>query len=222
VVAHISACATRDCIRLLKHARDHADAVLLLPPYYYARGEEAGVLAFFREVIAAGRLPVYLYNFPEHTQFEITPAMFRVLAGEFEHVAGIKDSGGRLDVSQEYKRMAPRLQVMVGSDRCALEVLQIGLDGSVTGCGNPVPEFLVKLTKEYTSGRHDEAGATQRAFNRFTTFREELKIKEIPLVKAALSVRIPGFGPYARPPFITVDTAGLERVRPGLHECLPK
>ncbi len=220
VVAHVSACATRDCIRLLGHARDHADAALLLPPYYYARVEAAGVLAFFREVIAASRVPVYLYNFPEHTQFEIPPAMLRTLADEFEHLAGIKDSGGKIDVSQAYKQTAPRLQVMVGSDRRALEVLRLGLDGSVTGCGNPVPEFLVRLTQQHAAGRHDEADATQRAFDVFTTFREGLAIREIPLVKAALSARIPGFRPYVRPPFVTADDAALDRISAGLRECL--
>lgn len=218
IVNHISSCSSRDCRMLLDHSRDRADAVLLLPPFYYANVEEAGCLAFMREVLAQNTMPAFLYNFPEHTQFRISPEMLRLLSAEFESLVGIKDSGGDLRVSRAYKQAAPRLQVFVGSDRWALEVLKMGLDGSVTGCGNPVPEFPAALHARFVSGDVEAAARAQQAFDRWTDFREALPINHLSVTKAGLAARIPNFPPYVRPPFVTADPASIERVREALKE----
>lgn len=205
VISHVSSCCDRDCRTLLEHARDHADAALLLPPFYYAHAGEAGCLAFLRAVLREATIPVYLYHFPEHTQMPISPEMFGVLAAEFEHLAGIKDSGGDLQVSRAFKQAAPGRQVFVGSDRGALQVLLEGLDGSVTGCGNPVPEFLVTLQERFAAGSLEAARTVQASFDGWTDFREGLPVKDLPMVKAALGARVPGFPPYVRPPFLTAE-----------------
>jgi 4-hydroxy-tetrahydrodipicolinate synthase len=220
VINHISACSTRDCRTLFDHGRDHADAALLLPPFYYAGIDEAGCTAFMREVLGHGTLPVYLYNFPEHTQCTIGPDMFRSLSKEFAHLAGIKDSGGNLQVSQAYKEAAPGSQVFVGSDRWALDVLRRGLDGSVTGCGNPTPEFLVRLHSQWMAGDEETAARTQQAFDVWTTFREGVPINHLPLTKAALGARIPKFPPHVRPPFVDADEASVKLIRSRLQEII--
>jgi dihydrodipicolinate synthase/N-acetylneuraminate lyase len=218
IVNHISACSSRDCRMLLDHSRAHADAVLLLPPFYYAGIEEAGCLAFLREVLSHSRLPAFLYNFPEHTQFQIKPGMLRMLSDEFESVVGIKDSGGDLRVSEAYRKAAPGLQVFVGSDRGAMEVLKLGLDGSVTGCGNPVPELLMAVAAQFVAGDQEQAALAQRRFDRWTDFREGLPANHLSVTKAGLAARIPGFPPYVRPPFVTADEGCLGLVRSGLKE----
>jgi dihydrodipicolinate synthase/N-acetylneuraminate lyase len=218
IVNHISSSSSRDCRMLLEHSRDHADAVLLLPPFYYANIEEAGCLAFFREVLAKNRLPAFLYNFPEHTQFQISPDMLRLLSAECESLVGIKDSGGDLQVSKAYKQAAPSIQVFVGSDRWALEVLKMGLDGSVTGCGNPVPELLVAVHTRFMSADDEAAAQAQQSFDRWTDFREGLPVNHLSVTKAGLAARIPGFPPHVRHPFVTADPASIECVRKALKE----
>jgi dihydrodipicolinate synthase/N-acetylneuraminate lyase len=218
IINHVSCCSYKDCHTLLDHSRDHADGILLLPPYYYAGIDDAGCLAFFRRVLERNALPAYLYNFPEHTQAKVSPEMLRHLADAFPVVAGIKDSGGDLGISMSYKKAVPGLQVFVGGDRCALEVLRLGLDGSVTGCGSPVPEFLVAMHHQVVSGDHEAARLTQRAFDRWTDFRESLPINHLPVTKAGLTARIPGFPPHVRPPFLTADDATIARIRSALEE----
>ncbi|HKC18794.1 MAG TPA: dihydrodipicolinate synthase family protein, partial [Candidatus Dormibacteraeota bacterium] len=48
-------------------ARLGADAVLVAPPFYYPT-DQAGVLAFYRELGAQAPLPVMLYNIPQFTK----------------------------------------------------------------------------------------------------------------------------------------------------------
>jgi 4-hydroxy-tetrahydrodipicolinate synthase len=213
IVSHISSCSHRECLDLLSHSGDFADAVLLLPPYYYADVDEAGGLAFMSAVLERCTLPAYLYNFPEHTQFRINPKMLATLAERFECLAGIKDSGGDLATSTAYKQGAARLQVFVGSDRWALEVLKSGLDGSVTGCANPVPEFLVGLAAQFAAGDLEGARRTQSVFDKWTSFREQVPVNQLALTKAAMEARVPGFPAYMRPPFVTVDEERARQIR---------
>ncbi|MBI4579415.1 MAG: dihydrodipicolinate synthase family protein [Planctomycetes bacterium] len=220
IVSHISSCCVQDSRTLLDHSREYADAVLLLPPFYYANVDPPGNLAFIRAILDGCDLPAYLYNFPEHTQSEISTDMFWQLAAQVDCLAGIKDSGGRLQLSQDYKRACPQLQVFVGSDRMALEVLKRGLDGSVTGCGSAVPEFLVDVQTRWKAGDLDAAGSAQRQLDAWTDFREHVPVNSLPLTKAALGGRIPGFPPYVRPPFITADVAGICAIRSALAEIV--
>jgi 4-hydroxy-tetrahydrodipicolinate synthase len=213
VISHISSCCDRDCRVLLEHASDHADAVLLLPPFYYAGISTEGCLSFFRHVLESCRLPTYLYNFPRHTQLEIAAELLNTLSGEFACIAGIKDSCGDLTVSQQYKRACPRLQVFVGNDRGALQALQAGLDGSVTGGGNPVPECLVHLRERFKSGDLRGAQAAQERLDAWTTLRESIPLSDIATSKAALGIRIPGYPPYVRPPLIGAGPEVLALLR---------
>lgn len=219
LIAHVSSCCVQDSWTLLDHAAEHADAALVLPPFYYARPQEAGVTAFFVAVAKRSKLPVYLYNFPEHTQFVISPLLLQATARECDTIAGIKDSGGDLEISKAYKSISPQLQVFVGSDRRALKVLESGLNGSVTGAGNPMPEAFAALAREFRAGRRDMAQAGQTALDRWTSFRERLPLAEVPLTKAALSGRIPGFPAFVRPPFVMVDETMAAQIRDGIRDC---
>jgi 4-hydroxy-tetrahydrodipicolinate synthase len=213
ILEHVSACSIGDCRTLLEHARDHADGVLLLPPFYFAGIDDAGCLAFITGVLRHSDLPAYLYNFPEHTQFTISAGLFRSVAQMIPQLAGIKDSGGDRSLSKAYKEAVADRQVFVGDDRQVLQVLRLGLDGSVTGCGNPVPELLVRIWTRWTSGDLSGAEQAQRDLDAWTGFRESMPMSHMALVKAAMGARMPGFPPHVRPPFTTADAASIESIR---------
>ena len=40
-----------------------ADAVLILPPYYFASATDAGMESFMKPLLERSNLPVYFYNF---------------------------------------------------------------------------------------------------------------------------------------------------------------
>jgi len=70
-----------------------ADALICLPPYYYAGAPAKGLTAFFATVAAAAELPLYLYNFPRHTGNPITPELLKAVSH-----AGLKDSAADLSL----------------------------------------------------------------------------------------------------------------------------
>jgi dihydrodipicolinate synthase/N-acetylneuraminate lyase len=48
-----------------------------------------------------------------------------------------KDSSGDIDNALIYKSNFPEMKIFLGNDAKVIEVLQKGLSGSVTGCGEP-------------------------------------------------------------------------------------
>ncbi|MEI5681811.1 dihydrodipicolinate synthase family protein [Mesorhizobium sp. CGMCC 1.15528] len=85
------------------HALDYA-AALLLPPYYYKPISDNGLFAWFAELIARtadAPIGIYLYNFPQLTGIEFSPALVERLARAFpERINGAKDSSGNLDYAR--------------------------------------------------------------------------------------------------------------------------
>jgi dihydrodipicolinate synthase/N-acetylneuraminate lyase len=222
IVNHISSCSIAECRSLLDHSVAYADAVLLLPPFYYADPDTKGITQFFETVISDSKIDIYLYNFPKHTKINITPELFSTLAVQFPNLRGIKDSGGALEMSLRFKHVAPDREVFVGGDTLALQVLRLGLNGSVTGAGNPVPEALVGLHSAFLACDEKKAVKYQQVFDEWTEHRRQIGISEVAIVKAGLGVRIAGFPKYCRPPFTTIEEAAFTATERMLKQYLPK
>lgn len=65
------------------------EAALLLPPFYFAKVTDAGLERWLRLVLEAAQLPVFLYNFPDHTGNFISPDVFRRLTHDFPLLRGL-------------------------------------------------------------------------------------------------------------------------------------
>lgn len=80
-------------------------AALVLPPFYYKGVGDAGLFAYFSELIAATQdapIPIYLYNFPAMTGVRFSPNLARRLREAFpERIVGAKDSSGDLPYARE-------------------------------------------------------------------------------------------------------------------------
>ncbi|GEM_PF-216072 len=203
LTANISACSVKDCLSLLEHAaQGHADAALLLPPYYHSDATFEGLVTFFCSVMKKSTVPVFLYNFPRHTNIEIKPKLLTTLAAMDVPMVGIKDSSGKLETALGFKSAVPNMQVLVGSDSLASKTLDAGLDGSVTGAGNAVPECLLQIVRSYSAGQREKAQSWQKVLDEWRAFRRGLpEVSGIASIKAGLAARITGFPTFVRPPF---------------------
>ena len=95
------ACALADAVRMTETAAEMGfSAALVLPPFYYKPASDEGLFAFFARLIerAGGRIPVYLYNFPQMTGIVFSSALIGRLIEAFPGVVqGMKDSSGDMD-----------------------------------------------------------------------------------------------------------------------------
>lgn len=219
IINNVSATCVDDVRELLAGTQGYGDAVLMLPPYYYAACRDDGLCRFFEQALAGASLPIFLYNFPQHTGNKIGNDLLAMLLGKGITVAGIKDSSGDIDNAVAYKSRFPGLKIFFASDSKALTALQKGLSGSVTGAANPVPELLIAMQTDFAlSGSKGQA--LQRCINVWTEFRETSGRLEIPLLKAAMGARIEDFPLYVRAPFTQVPAEEIERIRAVIMQCL--
>lgn len=212
LLANISSCSIRECQTHLDHCQKFADALLLLPPFYYASPRPEGIRDFFAATVRRCEKPVYLYNFPRHTQAHLTPELVGSLAAEFPVIKGVKDSSGSVENALALQNAAPDLKIFFGGDSRALEILQEGLHGSSSGAGSALPEYLVKIHRAFHDGRIDDASNLQEQFNKWHHFRKHSGLDEIAITKAAVATRIPGFPTATRPPIVQVDDLMQQKI----------
>jgi dihydrodipicolinate synthase/N-acetylneuraminate lyase len=162
VVAHVGTASTVQSVTLAKHAQDvGADYVASVSPYYH-RHDERAVVEFFRELVEAVDIPVYVYNNPKASGVTITPGFLRHLADV--GVQGIKDSGfsyiefSHLMLALEDK---PDFRFIVGTEGIALPAFMIGAKGCVSGLANVFPELMVRLWDLFQAEQYAEAAQVQ-------------------------------------------------------------
>ncbi len=206
IINHVSSTCLQEIHELTQHSSELADYILVLPPFYYAHPKSRGVQLFFEEMLEACPLPVFLYNFPRHVQYEIEPALISHLKKKFTNLVGIKDSSGSIQTAKAFIEIDPTLHVFVGSDTQNFNILKMGFSGSVTGSGSSFPECLVKIREHFFSGKHHHAQTIQELFNsEWNAWRKSLAADEISLTKYAVSVRLKEFPVFVRPPMVGLE-----------------
>ncbi|MBW2057609.1 MAG: dihydrodipicolinate synthase family protein [Deltaproteobacteria bacterium] len=154
-----SAINTADAIEFAKHAEGvGADALLILPPYFEGPNDD-GVYYHFEKISEAINTPIMVYNIPECSGFDVTPALFKRLL-EIDNVRYIKDSMNDLVRIQELLAVAgDRAGVFNGGDGITYFSLVAGCPGCVWGATNAMPKESVELYDLVVSGKLVEATA---------------------------------------------------------------
>src|SRR5262249_14819491 len=138
-------------VALTRHAVDcGVTAILLMPPFFLrAATAEAGVERFYDTVIercASPRLRLMLYHFPDIAGFGLSPDLVgRIVERHGATIAGIKDSGGKLEETLVLVRAFPGLGVLSGTEVHLPQVLAAGGAGTICGLGNVLPALLRRL-----------------------------------------------------------------------------
>ncbi len=190
-----------------------ADAALVVAPYYNKPPQD-GILLHFRQVAAATRLPIIVYNIPGRTGMNIMPDTLAALAG-IENVIAVKESSGNLDQASEIAqktRSIPGFRMLSGDDSLTLPILSVGGTGVISVATHVAGEMVKAMVEEHEAGRTQEATAVHLKL--FPLFKGLFATTNPILVKAALRLR--GFDPGGlRPPLIPatgVQEAALGKI----------
>ena len=139
-----------------------ADAALVAPPFYYPI-DQAGVLAFYRQVAERAAVPVLVYNIPQFTKVVIEPATLATLAREGT-IHGVKDSSRDFEYFEGVcvaTRDIPAFRVFTGSDTMLLASLAMGGAGTICGAANIAPHWVVRIFDEFQRGDIEAARSSQ-------------------------------------------------------------
>lgn len=124
-----------------------AAAVLVMAPSYFRRASASGIESWFKQVMNASDIPVIVYRHPALTGIDYEPEMVKRLA-EHERFGGFKDSSGPPRFA-EFRAAAGDRPLFVGDERFLPEALAAGWSGTISGCANVIPQWIVRVVEEF-------------------------------------------------------------------------
>ncbi len=116
------------------------DFVLVKTPFYFKGGMTPdALLAHFRRVADASKLPVLLYSIPQLTGIALEADLVARLA-EHPNIVGLKDSSGNVQRAGEILAAVPaKFQVMIGSADTLYPSLTLGATGGILAIADVIP-----------------------------------------------------------------------------------
>jgi 4-hydroxy-tetrahydrodipicolinate synthase len=181
VVAGTGSNDTAHSIRLTRAAEQcGVDAVLVVTPYYN-KPPERGLLAHFRAVAAATRLPLVVYNIPGRCVVNLSPETLAVL-GEVENIVAVKQANPDLAELRGLREIG----IYAGNDDMLLDVLTMGGLGGICVASHVVGPRMAEMARLVGAG--DLAGAERLDESLRELYRTLFLTANPILVKGALNL----------------------------------
>ncbi len=161
IIVHVGSSSVDNVLELARHAEEvGADAVASVPPFYYAYDDES-VLSFYKQLLSAVDIPVFVYNNPARSGIAISSELLRRLAEE--GVAGIKDSSFNMVKFYEDLITVDKKDFIfiIGTEALMFPAIMAGAKGCVSGLANVFPEINVECYNLAKEKRYEEAVVKQ-------------------------------------------------------------
>lgn len=187
-----------------------AQAVMVIPPYYYRpRMGYDELRSHYIEVADSSPVPVILYNMPSFAGIDLNVGLIVELSNH-PNIIGIKDSSGNVTkMSSCVIQTSDDFRVMAGSGSYFLPALLMGCSGGVMALANVAPEECVELYEMAQDGRWEEAAQLQK---KLVSVNQALTAKySIPGLKYALQLR-GYFGGKPRRPLLPINEEAREHI----------
>ena len=124
VIAGVGSNDTRHAVKLTEAATALGPDGLLSVNPYYNRPSRAGVIAHYREVVAATDLPIVLYNIPQRTGSDLSNDLLAELA-QLDNISAVKQA------NEANLAKVDGLSVYAGNDDLLAAVLDLGEPGVI-------------------------------------------------------------------------------------------
>jgi dihydrodipicolinate synthase/N-acetylneuraminate lyase len=161
VVIHVGTADAWTSTELAEHAAAHgADAVAIVPPYYYSDHTEFEIVAHYRAVHQAVSLAIYIYENPKYSGISISPGFAVRMKEQVPALRGIKVAYGQ-GALLEYVRLLPDVSVFTGNADL-FGLLPFGLAGMINPPTSFVPELCVDLFNKLDSKDYGAAVEAQK------------------------------------------------------------
>ena len=186
VVAGAGSNDTEKAIALSKAMQDAGATHLLHTSPMYNKPPQRGIVAHYKAIADAVKLPIVVYNVPGRTASNIEAKTMLELAGVPGVVAAKEASGQLSQIADIIKGRNATFSVLSGDDELTLPVMGLGGDGIISVISNATPRLMAQLCNQMAVG--DVAGARELHFKLLQWMRAAF-IESNPLpVKAALSM----------------------------------
>ena len=159
VIVHVGTTDLKSTAGLAEAAAmSGADAIAVIPPYYYSDHPPAEIDAHFKGVAKACPLPMVVYNNEQYSGVNITPPWLARLAEEIPTIVGVKLAYASLGQISAYLRLAPeRVAMYAGTTLDLLPMAQFGVKGAINPPSTLFPELAVALWDAVSTGAWNRA-----------------------------------------------------------------
>ncbi|MBZ5645428.1 MAG: dihydrodipicolinate synthase family protein [Acidobacteriia bacterium] len=164
LLAGTGAESTRETISRTALAADLGyNFVLVKNPFYFKGGMTPDALvAHYRQVADASKLPILLYSIPQLTGIALEPDLVARLA-EHPNIVGLKESSGNVQRVGEILAVVPaNFQVMIGSADTLYPSLTLGATGGILAIADVIPELCMDLFRAASEGPSTKARELHR------------------------------------------------------------
>ena len=168
-----------------------ADAVMILPPYYFHFG--AGELLHYYDHLANQiHGNIYIYNFPDNTGYTIPPETVLQLTKLHSNIVGIKDTIPGIDHTRELikvvKSQVPSFEIYSGYDDNFAHNVLAGGNGCIAALSNVVPEICAAWVRAFRENDMEGVVKGQRAIDRMMDLYA-IRSPFLPVMKEAVKLR---------------------------------
>ncbi|MCF0126277.1 MAG: 4-hydroxy-tetrahydrodipicolinate synthase [Clostridia bacterium] len=152
---------TKTAIEMSKYAEEvGADAVLVVTPYYN-KTTQNGLVAHYKAIAEAVKLPIIMYSVQSRTGVNIDPKTCLELS-KVENIVAIKEASGNMSqVAKIASLCGDNLNIYSGNDDQIVPVLSLGGKGVISVLSNIMPKYTHDMCKNYFDGNIKEATKMQ-------------------------------------------------------------
>lgn len=176
-----------------------ADAIAVLPPYYIANAPKQGIIDYFNRLESLIDIPFILYNFPKHTQNQLTKDILKSI----NHY-GIKDSSANLSLIEATPKY------FVGSDKTIVSAFQKRCRGFVSARANIFPDIYVNLEIALSKNDFGTAKLFQKKIIEIANLYSGNN--QIAMIKYKLNRILPGYNQNVRLPLVHASNREISEI----------
>jgi len=159
-IMHVGAISTESAAKGAKAARESGcDAICCVPPFFFRASDEMVIDHYKAVSDASDGLPFFVYNLPQLTQVETTPALMEKIVANVPNVVGLKHSAVNFADIRAFADMG--LKCFSGSGALPLPALTMGAVGTVDAPLSLMPWHYVELYNSWVNGDIDRAKELQ-------------------------------------------------------------
>ena len=153
IVAHVGTPNLPETMELMLHAaKEGADSVLIMPPFYFKRVPLEGLIGYYSALLEATRIPVLLYHIPDSSGIPISAELLRALA-RYDMLYGVKDSSGDRAGLLAFIQEFPKLKIFTGIPGLIETAIRNGGAGAISGAGNVLPGETAAVFRDARAGK---------------------------------------------------------------------
>ncbi len=210
VIAGTGSNNTADAVEMSKYAESvGADGILIVTPYYN-KTTQKGLIAHYKEIANAVKIPIILYNVPSRTGVNILPETCLELS-RIENIVAIKEASGNISqVAKIASICGDSLAIYSGNDDQIIPVLSLGGKGVISVLSNIIPKYTQDIVRNYLDGQVEKASQMQLSVIDLI----EVLFAEVNPIPVKYALNLMGYN-YGKPrlPLIELSDTNKEKMK---------